>query len=204
MILNNLKGHLFLLIAGISMTMGLTACTSDDGEEEWRIWDFAPINYKISIEDTNGIDLLDSVTVDNLRERISIVFNGTEYTPFLVDANTTDSMLFYRYTRAYLTHFYGPVIEREYEQPIFYLTFGEFDGHKNYELNEIDLMLDDKKLCHLSFTNSFKWLSVNNPEIVRHFYFNDKEQDDTSYGRFRLRLTAEGEVENLPYKDNSK
>ena len=195
----SLKKALFLLIAGIGMTMCLTACGSNDEEEEWDIWVFFPINYTISIEDANGTDLLDSVTVDNLREKISIVFYGTEYLPLLVDSNTTDSMRFYRYTRAYLTHFYGPVIERHYSRPIFYLTFGEFDGNKNYELNEIDIMLEGKKVCHLSFTNSFRWLGVNNPEIIRHFYFNDKEQDKSD-GYFRLRLTPQGEIENLPRK----
>ena len=196
------------LILGVSMlllftTVGLTACGSDDEEqEEWGIWDFYPINYRITIEDINGRDLLDSATVDNLRDKISVVFNGTEYTPFLVNANTTDSMLFYRYSRAYFVKFLGPVIQKHYTQSVFYLTFGEFAGNENAELNEIDLMLGDKKLCRLSFTNSFRWRGVNDPEVIRHFYFNGQDQADKkcSGGYFRLRLTPEGEIENLPCK----
>ena len=188
------------------MSLGPTACSSDDDDTpDKRIWDFAPIVYRISLEDVNGQDLLAPEVTGNLREEVSVVYNDSTYHPDPSNVYTDEE---YRHmTRYYMPHPKRLQIQntKYYKMERYWLEFGQFDGAKTYDLQEITLQVGKAKQMKLSFHNRTTIVPHNDPVIERNFYYNDIENTGEigSRGYYRLRVSNDTKaIELLPFDNN--
>ena len=69
---------LYLLFITLLCVAGFTAC--DDSGSDDMIWDFAPIELHIAVQDAQGNDLLNPETPGNIaKQGIKAIYNGKIY-----------------------------------------------------------------------------------------------------------------------------
>ena len=87
---------LYLLFITLLCVAGFTAC--DDSGSDDMIWDFAPIELHIAVQDAQGNDLLNPETPGNIaKQGIKAIYNGKIYEKDVPISQT----------KAYLAHFNG-------------------------------------------------------------------------------------------------
>ena len=154
-------------------------------------WDVAPINYLIMVEDAQGNDLLDKAREDNIINKITVNYLGTDY--FVNTARTrTLAPIFRGLTLNIKTH--G---DNKADYYRFMLQFGEFDGGANVDLREIKLDMGDGNILTLAYKNSFKWNSNGEPDIDRTFYLNGEAVNNPDYV-YHFQYTSDGKLTYLP------
>ena len=85
---------LYLLFISLLCVAGFTAC--DDSGSDDMIWDFAPIELHIAVQDVQGNDLLNPKTPGNIaKQGIKAIYNGKIY----------EKDVPINQTKAYLAHF---------------------------------------------------------------------------------------------------
>ena len=68
---------LYLLFISLLCVAGFTAC--DDSGSDDMIWDFAPIELHIAVQDAQGNDLLNPETPGNIaKQGIKAIYNGDD------------------------------------------------------------------------------------------------------------------------------
>lgn len=158
-------------LALLAVVGGLTACSEDNGED--RIWDFAPINLRVSVEDASGNDLLNPNTPGSLAEQsIQVIVREKTYEK---DAEAQDVLS----SRAYLAVFTG-MQTRVSESGKYYLEIGEFFGNQNVSNETAVIVWNDGTRDTLSFSNRLSW-DGDEPDIDRHFFLNGKENSDAHF-----------------------
>ena len=155
-ILSNIKPSFLRILILIIPILLLCSCGND--EEEELIWDMAPVNVMIHIQDSKGNNLLSPSVSGNLQgKKIVAEYKGEEY-----ELNWNAS----KGTRFYMPFFSGLTLQAGYtqsgdhfepDQNKNYLSFGEFDGAQNQDIT-ISLHIDgypDRWI--ISVSHSIKW-----------------------------------------------
>ena len=169
-----MKTHiLFSLVIGFLLCLPLfSSCSEDNNGGDDIIWDFAPINFYMTVQDAEGNDLLSPTTEGNiLNQDIKAIYQGKEYK--LNELALPD-------TKAYLATLYGlHVVETEDGRSL--LCFGELQGDDTYEDETITLDWGDGTRDIITFSSRLTWNSPEDPEFDRHFYLNGVEQESSSF-----------------------
>lgn len=154
---------MFYLLSAI----GFTACDETDTEGYDMIWDFAPIVLYISVQDADGNDLLNPETPGNIANQgIKAIYKDNIYEK---DAPINP-------TRAYLARFMGLQTIKS-EEGVYFLTFGEFQGEKTFENEQVTIDWNDGTKDILTFSSKLSWKSKKEPVFDRKFYLNGKETE---------------------------
>lgn len=142
-------------------TAGFTACDNGD----MRIWDIYPIVLSISVQDAQGNDLLNPETPGSIAHRdIKALYQGKTY--------EKDSVVYP--TRAYLAQLKGLCIWKG-ENGLYYLTFGEFDGARTFDNEQVVIDWNDGTEDVLAFSSKLYWNWKKEPVIDRVFFLNGVE-----------------------------
>ena len=198
-----MKKAFYLLLCCLLTTCLFTACSSEDDEQnDFRIWDIYPIEFKIFITDSEGNDLLDSTYQYNIINEVSASYQGEVY-PL---KKYPDSYYRKATTRVYVPHFEGLLLKRywnsmTYTYGNFEMVFGEFDGTENVDKRQIILHLPDSYQVRLSYKNSYKWISNDDgPQKNTQFFLDDQELKDNAgvRGTFHFRYSKDGGYEYIP------
>ncbi|MFI3240540.1 MAG: hypothetical protein R3Y22_08140 [Bacteroidales bacterium] len=131
-------------------------------------WDIAPVTLQIYVQDSDGNDLLNENTPNNiLSNDIKVTYNDEEYR---VTSEDEEEIL----NRAYLAHFYGLELTRTISGE-YYLFFGEFNGTDDWDESLI-LDLGDGNTYNITFEHDITWL-LGYPKISNKYYLDNKKQD---------------------------
>lgn len=180
-----------IMLAAVALLTGACSSSSNDNDDDGGIiWDFAPIDYYIQVENTAGEDMLDYQSGNSLVHRLSVTYQGETYGPM------TEDEYYQAQTRYYAPHFYGLMLRQRYDSEMhgpagYYLCFGEFDGAVDGE-NEVTLKLartsaDGQpdgavaQTLRLSFTNRLTWKSSREPIVNRHFFLDGVENGGPTF-----------------------
>ncbi len=151
-----------------------TACSSDN-EDNNMIWDFAPIELHISVQDAQGHDLVNPETPGNIaKQGIKAIYKDKIYDK---DAPVNQ-------TKAYMAQFNGLQTEKTKEGNYF-LTFGEFNGDKTFTDEKITIDWNDGTQDVITFSSKLTWKSQNEPVFDRKFYLNGKD-NGVNLGSFTI------------------
>ena len=152
----------------------LLLCSCGDDEEDELIWDMAPVNVMIHIQDNDGNNLLSPSVSGNLQgKKIVAEYQGEEY-----ELNWNAS----KGTRFYMPFFSGLTLQAGYtqsgdhfepDQNKNYLSFGEFDGAQNQDIT-ISLNIDGyPDPWVISVAHRIKWKG-NTPQVTNTTSLNGK------------------------------
>ena len=158
-----------ILIFGalLLMLVGFGSC-----DDEMVIYDYTPICLKVTVQDKNGNNLLDSLNTNNiLGKQMTITINGKTNE---ISLKTPQDLI--PPSRAILPIWYGAFVmsgenywwNSSIEPSI---CIGEFDGALNGK-EEVELNIDGEKHV-ISFKNQ-----VNKSNVKRSFYLDGKEVKD--------------------------
>ena len=164
---------LFSLCIGIILCQAffLTSCSESNGGNDDIIWDFAPINFIIAVQDAEGNDLLSPLTEGHILEQdIKAIYQGKEYK---LNEQVTQ-------TKAYLAVLRGlqTFITADGRYMLF---FGELDGTDTYDNETLTLDGGDGTTDVITFSSRLTWNSPEDPEFNRHFYLNGVEQESPTF-----------------------
>ncbi len=174
------KSVFFLLwVAVFSL---FTSCkNNDEADNDLVIWDIAPIEFHIYVEDAAGRDLLNPETEGNiLKQDIYAIYDQKNY-------KLNEKPL---QTRYYMPHFYGLKTVKGNDGR-YYAFFGEFDGAIDWGYTPFSVKWGDGTIDHFSFDSKMYWKDEK-PEFNRHFYLNEVE-----YEKPQFTLVKEPYVEPL-------
>lgn len=148
-----MKLQLRLIIMMIG-AMLLASCT-DDIDDPVTI-DYTPINFRVTVRNAEGMNLLDPSVADNLLSDVSVSYNGKTYLLNMTSVNVK--------SRAVLATWRGVRLNDNYT-----LEIGQFDG--GAETGGCVLHIGSRQY-ELSYTNKF-----NHNQVVedRTFYLDGKE-----------------------------
>lgn len=157
---------MFYLLSAICFT----ACDELDTEGDDMIWDFAPIVLYISVQDADGNDLLNPETPGNIANQgIKAIYKDNIYEK---DAPINS-------TKAYLARFMGLQTIKS-KEGVYFLTFGEFQGEKTFENEQVTIDWNDGTKDILTFSSKLSWKSKKEPVFDRKFCLNGKETEKQS------------------------
>ena len=152
----------------------LLLCSCGDDEEEELIWDMAPVNVMIHIQDSKGNNLLSPSVSGNLQGKKIVA----EYQDEKYELNWNAS----KGTRFYMPFFSGLTLQAGYtqsgdhfepDQNKNYLSFGEFDGAENQDIS-ISLNIDGyPDPWVISVSHSIQWKG-NTPQVTNTASLNGK------------------------------
>lgn len=155
--------RIFYLVFAIIL---FVACDDDDNNGRSGIWDMAPINVTLYVEDAEGNDLLNPKNENNILDRgIKAIYGGKT-----LGLNEKPAE-----TKYYLPHFNG-LTTREHEGKTI-LEFGEFNGADSQEVEfVIDWGEDDTD--KISFIHKYDYdHKKDRPITETKFFLNGKEVD---------------------------
>lgn len=134
------RGILFLALL---VVFSISGC---NGPWPWMIWDIAPFELYVYVEDGEGNDMLNPEHPDSLvYNDISIRFEGETY-----------HMDEVAQTKAYMAMFYGVCLEVDSDGR-HYLQIGEFNGDTEYDQAHIILDWGNGSENRLVFSHEFWW-----------------------------------------------
>lgn len=141
-----------------------TACASDNGDDS-IIWDFAPIEIHIAVQDAQGHDLLNPETPGNIaKQGIKVIYKNKIYEK---DAPVNQ-------TKAYMAQFNG-LQTKKTEEGNYFLSFGEFKGNETFTDEKIIIDWNDGTQDVITFSSKLTWKSPNEPVFNRKFYLNGED-----------------------------
>ncbi len=150
----------FLLIPA----MCLTACDINLIDPDCdKIWDFTPMNITFSVSDDDGNDLLDPESELNILDRITVQYNGGEYSVGEFDGSPN--------TRAYMPRWEG-----------LYTRYSEYEGRWLLHFGEFSPDFGD----HHNDKMTIDWGNGTKDQISFDFYVTYKRCDPTVHRRFRV------------------
>lgn len=148
--------------------IGLTSCNNSN--ENDKIWDFTPIVLYISVQDAEGNDLLNPDTPGNIAdEKIVAQYGGKTY----------EKDIPVNQTRAYLAHFNGLQTYKN-KNGKYFLTFGEFQGEKTYNNEQVIIKWNDNTESIIAFSSKLTWDSEDEPVFNRKFSLNGEQINEDS------------------------
>lgn len=156
-----------LFLLSIFCCINFTSCDPANNEGDDLIWDFSPIVLYISVQDTQGNDLLNPLTKGSIANQgIKAIYKGETY--------EKDAPLKER-TRAYMAYFAGLQTEINRDGK-YYLTFGEFNGDQTFDNEKVEIDWNDgKEKSVITFSSKLTWKSKKEPIFNRKFCLNGEE-----------------------------
>ena len=133
--------YLFSLVL-ISLT--LFSCSDEDDYGNY-IFDFAPYNIIVAVQDTAGNDLLASEQFNDTR----FEYSGTIY-------NIVDSLNDMNLQTRTMEHYFYGLLKLMRQDGYYILSFGEFPGDENVTDEQIIIHWGDGTTDNLSFSNYSK------------------------------------------------
>jgi hypothetical protein len=188
-----LKTLLLLVAVGF-----MTGCSSDEEGKNGPndvIWDISPVNFKIAITDSEGNDLLDPSSPNNLINDIIVQYKEDTYSVILPGQKDNERISGNGVTRAYAAMFNGLFLrqkleyEKNYGTSNYLLVFGEFDGTENVDKRMITLTIQDNYQVNLSYSNEFHWNADGSPSNKRKFFLDNQELKDGTGGIYQIQYT---------------
>lgn len=174
------KHLLVFFLSSLLCTVGFTACDEIDTGGDDMIWDFYPIVLYISVQDADGNDLLNPDTQGSIANQgIKAIYKETIYEK---DAPVSQ-------TRAYLAHFRGLQTIKSNEG-VYFLTFGEFQGEKTFDNEQVTIDWNDGTKDVLTFSSKLSWKSKKEPVFDRKFCLNGNETEKQSSAFVITKRTA--------------
>ncbi|MDE7414173.1 MAG: hypothetical protein K2N05_10380 [Muribaculaceae bacterium] len=178
---SKLKSFLLMIFALLVSSPLLCSCGDDDD----IIWDMAPVNVMVNIQDTNGNNLLSPSVPGNLQgKKIVAEYKGQEYE---LNWDASDE------TRYYMPFFSGLTLQSGYTQSgdqleadpnKNYLSFGEFDGGENQDIT-ISLHIEGySNTWNISVSHHIIWKG-NNPHVTNTASLNG---ENTPYDKITITL----------------
>ena len=133
-------------------------------------WDVYPINIDIYVQDSEGNDLLSSSNANNiLKDSIYVAYDGLE---FPLGKDMSEEVM----TRAYMAVLSGLKLLKYGNEH--YLTFGEFDGAKDWD-DTFEIYWGDNSKDVIRFQRDFEWAIDGSPKIKSEaLYLNGKKVED--------------------------
>ncbi len=155
-----------LLFSLLIPALCLTACDIVNTDCD-AIWDFAPMEITFSVADAAGNDLLDPDSELNILDRITVRYNGEDYSIARDEATNT---------RAYHPHWQGLYVRHPEGDGCHLLSFGEFSpdfgDHRN---DKLTIDWGDGTKDEITFDFYVTWKKCD-PRVHRKFLVNGKKQ----------------------------
>ncbi len=125
------------------------------------IWDIAPVEYHVQVLDAEGRDLLNPETPGAIdHQAVEVIYDGKSYT--LQETSTQE----------YLPYFYGLAIGYYYPADGYRLIFGELEGAKSYDNQQLLIRWGDGTEDVVSFTRKYRTKCNGSPKIDETWYLN--------------------------------
>ena len=165
-----MKTKAFYLFSLALISLTLFSC-SDEEEYGNYIFDFAPYNIIVAVQDTAGNDLLASEQFNDTR----FEYSGTIY-------NIVDSLNDMNLQTRTMDHYFYGLLKLMRQDGYYILSFGEFPGDENVTDEQIIIHWGDGTTDNLSFSNYSK---VKNKKAIvdRTIKVNGKLVEDAYNGR---------------------
>lgn len=164
--------HLTLTAVLLTVATLFAGCGNDTDDGSDMIWDIYPFVARIALTDESGNNLLNPDTPGSMaKQRIFAIYKGRSF--------EKDSLvrIYNEQTRAYMAVLTG--LKTMEANGKYYLEFGEFDGAKNYQNDEIILDYNDgSKKDTITFDHTFNWVN-NAPSTHTEFRLNGKKVENT-------------------------
>lgn len=147
------------------MATGLLSCDkilNNNG----KIWDIAPVVFRVEVIDADGVDLLNPENRNSLNiDGINAFYRGAKY-ECNKDVSISD-------TKAYMPYFYGLKVRKQYSGNTYILEFGELAGDKDYPNEEVAVFWGDGTWDVIRVNRKFRWKLNGDPDINDKWYLND-------------------------------
>ena len=166
-----MKTKAFYLFSLALISLTLFSCSDEDDYGNY-IFDFAPYNIIVAVQDTAGNDLLASEQFNDTR----FEYSGTIYN--IVDSLNDMNLQ----TRTFMEHYFYGLRKLMGQDGYYILSFGEFSGEENVTDEQIIIHWGDGTTDNLSFSNYTK---VKNKKAIvdRTIKVNGKLVEDAYNGR---------------------
>lgn len=153
--------------------LGLVGCDKDDD----IIWDIAPAEIIIHLQDRNGNDLLDPTFEGNLvGEPMEVVWDGKSYPAIWTEEEYKNDEFG---TRAIISIFRGLLWTGIWDYKPGYryaLQFGEFDGEENQHIKITFQYEKINTVFEIELIHTIKW-KHSRPEITNTIIYQGKKID---------------------------
>ncbi len=167
-----MKRNLLLLFAALLGAMSVSSCDLLNRGD--MIWDIYPVEYMVRLLDSDGNDLLDPLNENRIDVyAIEATYKGKVYL-------VSDGII--PVTKAYMPHFGGLTIS---DYPRYgdkvegaVLVFGELDGAKSYDNEELRIDWGDGTYDVVSFDRDFQWGRNGSPKVEHKWFLNGREYPD--------------------------
>ena len=165
-----MKTKAFYLFSLVLISLTLFSCSDEDDYGNY-IFDFAPYNIIVAVQDTAGNDLLASEQFNDTR----FEYSGTIY-------NIVDSLNDMNLQTRTIDHYFYGLCKLMGKDGYYILSFGEFSGDENVTDEQIIIHWGDGTTDNLSFSNYTK---VKNKKLIvdRTIKVNGKLVEDAYNGR---------------------
>ena len=146
-----MKTKAFYLFSLALISLTLFSCSDEDDYGNY-IFDFAPYNIIVAVQDTAGDDLLASEQFNDTR----FEYSGTIY-------NIVDSLNDMNLQTRTMEHYFYGLLKLMRQDGYYILSFGEFPGDENVTDEQIIIHWGDGTTDNLSFSNYTK---VKNKKMI--------------------------------------
>lgn len=151
----------------ISLLVSLFSICLLSGCED-RIWDIAPVDFRISVTDANGVDLLRPGNPHAIDvTKVKAIYKGQE---FECSTGPSDAK-----TKAYMPHFHGLRLLCNTYYNIYLLEFGELDGAESYTNESLTIVWPDGSRDEVSFNRDFQWRHNDTPYVKEEWFLNNSK-----------------------------
>ncbi len=154
------------LTAAVAICGSMLSCASAGDDV---IWDIAPIEVQIYVNNADGENLIDPDAVEGLFsvDKITAEWKGETYSISSEESGPK--------TKAYMPVFSGLTLKAD-SFGKWRLCFGELDGQENIDNEKLVIHWGDGNSDTITIFNKFKWKANGNPSITRRFYLNGEKQ----------------------------
>ncbi len=151
------------ILAAACISLSSCASVGDD-----VIWDIAPIDVQIYVNNADGENLIDPDETEGTLDitKITAEWEGETYSVSTEESGPQ--------TKYYLPHFCGLTVNAD-SFGKWRLCFGELDGQENMDNRKLVIHWGDGSSDTITIFNKFKWKANGDPSITRRFYLNGEK-----------------------------
>lgn len=183
-----MKRHLFLFVFSLVLLLSAGCNRMDSFDPDYPIVDWYPVNLIVTVQDSQGNDLLDPEHANNYFEGASLVFRGKQYDVQGIEDDPYAAVS----TKYYMPHMRGLRLahdtlyfSKDQKELCHFLVFGELDGAEDMD-EDIELQWRD-----------------GTREII-HYHCSDHKIEKKSGGEWDITCKREwmlnGEVASNPFR----
>lgn len=128
--------HRLFLFAFIITLLLQAGCNQNYDPDDYPIVDWYPVNLYVTVQDSQGNDLLDPDHTDNFFAGASLVFRGRQYDVQGIEGNpyyAVNTKYYKPYMRGLLLAHDTLYFSKDQKEFCYFLVFGELDGAEDMD-----------------------------------------------------------------------